>query len=202
MALRRSSGAPAGVAWNGGATGVSPPPLVVLDVDGVLNPYAMGDVAGRGAFDDFERCEARGFLLRLSRAMGRALVALPAELCWATTWADSVDRDVAPRCDLPPGLRVAARPPVEPAALLANWKLVQVRRLVETLRRPFVWVDDDAFGWPGPDGEDAHAWAARCDLPNLLLAPDPATGLTAGDIEQIAAFLASLRPSPARRATS
>ena len=199
MALRRSPGAPAGVASNGGVTGVLQPPLLVLDVDGVLNPFAMGDVPAAGAFDDFEPCAARGFVLRLSRTMGRALVRLPAELCWATTWAESVDRDIAPRCDLPPGLRVAARPPAEPAALLVNWKLVQVRRLVETLRRPFVWVDDDALGWPGPDGEDAHAWAARCELPNLLLAPDPATGLTAGEIGQIATFLASLHPSPAGR---
>jgi hypothetical protein len=170
-------------------------PLLLLDVDGVLNPYAMEQRVA-GAFEDFEAHEARGFQLRLSRAMGRGLLALSAELCWATTWADTVDRDVAPYCGLPAGLRVVARPPVEPAALVTNWKLVQVRQLVEAAKRPFVWVDDDAFDWPGPGGEDPRAWSARCPLPHLLLSPDPTTGLTPGQLEEIGAFFAAQPPAP------
>lgn len=189
---------PASDAAGRAAGGVGAPPLLVLDVDGVLNPYAM-TVPPPGTFDDFEPHEARGFLLRLSKTMGRRLVRLPAELCWATTWADTVDRDVAPYCDLPPGLRVAARPPEEPAALVTNWKLVQVRRLVEATGRAFVWVDDDALDWPGPDGEDARAWAARCPLPHLLVAPDPATGLTPAQLDEIAGFLEALVSAPSAR---
>lgn len=167
-------------------------PLVVLDVDGVLNPFAMTDVSP-AAFEDFEAHEARGFVLRLSRAMGRRLSKLPAELCWATTWADTIDRDVSPYCDLPSGLRVAAWPPAGGEAAQSNWKLVQLRRLVEAEMRPFVWVDDDAMSWPDPDGTDAHAWSAGLTLPHLLLSPDPATGLTVGEIGRIAAFLESTR---------
>lgn len=163
-------------------------PFCFLDVDGVLNPFAMAEPPPE-AFADFEAHAARGFLLRLSREMGRRLMALPAELCWATTWADTIDRDVAPFCGLPEGLRVAARAPLEEAALATNWKLVQIRRLVEAERRPFVWVDDDALSWPGPNGEDAGTWAGRLGLPHLLVAPDPAIGLTGAAIDQIARFL-------------
>lgn len=178
------------------SSGARPLPLLVLDVDGVLNPYAMHGSTPE-SFQDFSVHEARGFELRLSPAMGRSLVRLQAELCWATTWADTVDRDVAPYCDLPPGLRVAARPPEEPAALLTNWKLVQVRRLVEASRRPFVWVDDDALDWAGPDGVDARSWAAGCPVPHLLVAPHPATGLTPRQVEEIGAFLDALVRAPA-----
>lgn len=166
-------------------------PLCLLDVDGVLNPYAMTGPTPE-AFADFEEHTARGFLLRLSRDMGRRLARLTAELCWATTWADTIDRDVTPFCGLPAGLRIAARPPLEEAALATNWKLVQVRRLLEAEPRPFVWIDDDALSRPGPDGEDALSWAGGLEVPHLLVAPDPAVGLTAAELGWIERFLDAL----------
>lgn len=178
-----------------GGAGEGAAPLLFLDVDGVLNPYAMTGPAP-GAYGDFEEHEARGFVLRLSRAMGRRLAQLPAELCWATTWADTIDRDVSPYCGLPGGLRVAAWPPADGPEALVNWKLVQIRRLVESEVRPFVWVDDDALSWPGPDGADAYAWSAGLALPHLLLSPDPAKGLTEEEIGRIAGFLESTLRAP------
>jgi hypothetical protein len=167
----------------------------VLDVDGVLNPYAwQGDADG--AFSDFACHVARGFPLLLSRAMGQCLLTLGAELCWATTWSESIDEDVAPYAGLPRGLRVAARPPELPTEALTNWKLVQVRALIESEPRPFVWIDDDALDWPGPDGLTAREWAAGLEIPHLLLSPRPEIGLSLGELAEIHRFLSGLARPP------
>lgn len=165
--------------------------MLFLDVDGVLNPYAM-TLPPLGAFSDFEDHVARGFRLRLSREMGTRLAALPVELCWATTWSESIDDDVSPYCGLPSGLRVAASPPDRQGATSTNWKLVQIRRIVETEGRPFVWVDDDALDWEGPDGTNAHAWSSTLDIAHLLVSPDPGAGLLPGEIDRIATFLSQI----------
>lgn len=163
-------------------------PLLLLDVDGVLNPFAWHGPQ-EGTFTDFAPHVARGFRLLLSREMGRRLTRLPAEVCWATTWSDSIDEDVAPLAGLPLGLRIAARMPLEPAEAATNWKLVQVRRLVEREQRPFAWIDDDALDWPGPDGRTARSWADELALPHLLLAPPPERGLTPADLDALESWL-------------
>ncbi|MCU1491877.1 MAG: hypothetical protein JWM85_3282 [Acidimicrobiaceae bacterium] len=171
-------------------------PILVLDVDGVINPYAM-DGPVPGAFSDFASHESRGFLLRCSRQMGARLASLPAELVWATTWAESVDVDVAPWCSLPPGLRVAARPPRREPDASSNWKSVQVRDFVVAEGRPFAWVDDDALDVPGPDGLSPREWAADQSLDSLLIAPSPDRGLTPGELDRLEEWLS--RHGPTRR---
>lgn len=166
-------------------------PLVFLDVDGVLNPYAW-DGQRPGAFADFSLHEARGFNLRLSPAMGARLARLPAEIRWATTWSDTIDRDVTPFVGLPTGLLVAARLPGEVAEALTNWKFTQVRAVVEQEQRPFVWLDDDALDWPDAHGLTPRRWAASLELPNLCYSPDPACGLTEHDLAAIERWLSEL----------
>lgn len=163
-------------------------PIVVLDVDGVLNPYARRDGEQAG-FEDFTEHRARGFVLRLSRQMGARIRRLPAEIVWSTTWADTVDEDIVDHVGLPPGLRVAARPPTETTELLTNWKLVQVRRFIEGERRPFAWLDDDALDWPGPDGATARTWAATLEVPARLIAPRPELGLTPAELDDLESWL-------------
>lgn len=166
-------------------------PQLFLDVDGVLNPYAWRGPK-EDTFADFTRHVARGFTLLISREMGVSLGRLPVEICWATTWADTVDEDVAPHAGLPPGLRVAARPPGRLVERTTNWKLVQVRALVEAERRPFAWLDDDALDWPGPDGRTPREWAAALGVPNFLLAPRPERGLTRSGLARLERWVAAL----------
>ncbi len=165
--------------------------LLFLDVDGVLNPYAW-DGPRPGTFADFSLHEARGFPLRLSPAMGARLARLPVEICWATTWSDTIDRDVTPFVGLPAGLHVAARLPLEATAALTNWKFAQIRCIVEQEQRPFVWLDDDALDWPDAHGLTPRQWAGALEIPNLLYAPDPRCGLTEHDLARIERWLNGL----------
>ncbi len=169
-------------------------PHLFLDVDGVLNPYAWHGPQD-DAFADFARHLARGFSLLLSREMGGRLARLPVDICWATTWADTVDEDVAPHAGLPRGLPVAARPPAHLAERVTNWKLVQVRALVEREGRPFAWLDDDALDWPGPDGATPREWAAHLEVPSFLLAPSPERGLALSELGRLERWLSSLSVS-------
>ena len=74
-------------------------PLLLIDVDGVLNPFAA------------KRCPAgyveeqiAGFPVRLRAADGPALLAYADrfELAWATTWEDQANTEIGPRIGLPP----------------------------------------------------------------------------------------------------
>jgi hypothetical protein len=168
-------------------------PWLFLDVDGVLNAY---DLAGRPppcAFGDFRKVHAMGFRLWLSRQMGRRLARLPVDIAWSTTWSPYVDDVIAGAVGLPRGLPVAASPPaLVDEQRYDNWKLVQVRSFLTARPRPFVWLDDDALDAPGPEGITPRRWAAGLDLPSLLVAPSPATGLRPGELDEIAGWLDGL----------
>ncbi|BCL16031.1 hypothetical protein GCM10017556_37700 [Micromonospora sagamiensis] len=67
-----------------------PPPLVFVDIDGVLIPFrarsrGTGSRASAGAGDVPDR-SGNPLLERLDPGDGRRLPALPGELVWASTW--------------------------------------------------------------------------------------------------------------------
>jgi hypothetical protein len=169
-------------------------PILFLDVDGVLNAFEFNP--NLATFDDFEDQEVTvdegsGFRmildLCLSRSMGERIGALSAEIVWATTWEHNADSMIAPLCGLPRGMRVLVRPH-STTHLDGGWKFDEVRRSVAEDMRPFVWIDDDIDAFRnGP--ESARRWARDLPVQNLLLAPDPRTGLTHGHLETIEDFL-------------
>jgi hypothetical protein len=150
-------------------------PVVLLDVDGVLNPIKR---AGRG----YRRHRAflNGFTFRLwlNAAHGPMLRQLVtetgAELVWASYWCESANEWIAPRVGLPdlPFVPIPSRPE-ESQLSLGAWK---ARHVADWVReRPFVWFEDepDVTGClRGESGIGAH----------LLVAVDPVTGLTEGHI--------------------
>jgi len=169
-------------------------PLLFLDVDGVLNAFDFD--SSLASFDDFEEHEVmldegNGFRMNLdlclSQSMGERIGALSAEIVWATTWEHNADSIVAPLCGLPRSLRVLTRPR-STTRMDGAWKFDEVRRVVTDEMRPFVWIDDDIDAFRlGP--ESARRWAAALPVQNLLLAPDPRTGMTHGHLEAIEDFL-------------
>lgn len=147
-------------------------PLLFLDVDGTLLPFAVG---GRRMSDD-----ANPLLAGLNPEHGRRLAALPCDLVWATTWMAEANEVLAPRLGLPQ-LPIVDWPDDEDDNGRLHWK---TRRLVEwAAGRRFVWVDD----------EIAHAdrtWVATTySAPALLHRVDPGRGLTDADYCAIAQWL-------------
>ena len=172
-------------------------PTLFLDVDGVLNAFQF-DVE-LASFDDFtdhaitiddQHGLSRTFDVCLSRSMGERIASLRALIVWVTTWEQHADTYIAPLCGLPTGMDVLAGPGGG-GTWNGTWKFDAVRRAVGDHPRPFVWVDDDLDIF-GMGSDTARRWAADLPIENLLLSPDPRTGLTHGQLEAIEAFLAQV----------
>jgi len=164
-----------------------PGPLVLVDVDGVLNP-ARSHAPGYRANWVFPAGLAHRLLLNPSH--GPMLTELAevtgAELVWATYWRNRANTWVAPRVGLP-SLRFVPIPRrwrPHPRSSAGSWKACHVAAWVG--QWPFVWFEDDA---------DAVADLAR--QPglgrHLVVKVDPVTGLTGAHLEQARAWLGDLR---------
>jgi hypothetical protein len=156
------------------------PPLFLLDVDGVLNPFAAPDCPpGYREYEFFAGEEP----VRLSAAHGPWLRELASsfELVWATAWEDEANRLLAPFLQLP-DLPVIAFPP-NPFGDLD--KLPAVANFAG--QRPLAWVDDAL-------SPEAHEWAAGRAVPTLLLSADPADGLTRSLVDHALRWAEGLAP--------
>ncbi|GAA1987647.1 HAD domain-containing protein [Kitasatospora viridis] len=149
-------------------------PLLLLDIDGVLNPFAAA--ACPPGFREY-----RFFLgedpVRLNRAHGPWLAALAGsfELVWATGWEEEANRLVAPVLGLP-RLPVITFPP-KPFAPSAKVPAVAAH----VGDRPAAWIDDALT-------PQAHTWAAARRADTLLLGADPAVGLTRAMVHRLTAW--------------
>jgi hypothetical protein len=57
--------------------------------------------------------------------------------------------------------------------------------------KPFVWIDDDIDIFRSGT-ESPRQWAANLPVRNQLIAPDPRSGLTHGQLEAVEDFLSSV----------
>ncbi|EST21292.1 MULTISPECIES: hypothetical protein [Streptomyces] len=162
-------------------------PLLLLDVDGPLNPYAARLPRPRGYTTHHlrpanwlarqtpgSRAHRRGLRVRLNPAHGPLLTGLPFELAWATTWMHEANTMISPGVGLPGDLPVIEWPELfatDPDGLF--WK---TRPLVEWADgRPFAWVDDMITDL------DTTYVATHHDGPALLLRIHPRRGLRERD---------------------
>jgi hypothetical protein len=144
-------------------------PLLLLDVDGVLNPYAASACPPGYIEHDLFPGEDP---VRLCPAHGPWLQELAArfQIVWATGWGENANRLLAPLLRLP-ALPVISFPvPFDPLS-----KLPAIVRYAGN--RPLVWLDDMLQS-------DAFAWASERGTPALLISVDPAEGLTRPLIDQ------------------
>ncbi|MCO6005639.1 HAD domain-containing protein [Actinoallomurus purpureus] len=157
-------------------------PLVLLDVDGVLNPLQRSPGYQR------YRASPNGVVYRLllNPAHGPLLTGLAtdtgAEIVWASYWTDAANDWIGPRIGLPP-LRHVPIPPHDPAFSLGAWKARHVADWVGD--RPFVWLEDE------PDVPDVLASEARLG-PYLVVPVDPLEGLTETHVTQARVWLEQL----------
>ena len=163
--------------------------LILVDVDGVLNPSFSAKTRRRLAYHEGwlqRRVDAGGLTFRvfLNPAHGEWLRTLAsqtgAELAWGTTWEEYANLCIGPLIGLP-RLPVAPVPPSVrcKAEAFVPW----------TAGRPFVWFDDE----PGAAEITARLAAGQ---PHLVVRVDQRTGLTEDHISRAHDWLAHLAATP------
>ncbi|WP_427923200.1 hypothetical protein [Streptomyces sp. cg40] len=158
-------------------------PLLFLDVDGPLNPYAAQKERRPEGYTTIRAAVRPGRPLRvwLNPAHGPALLALGYDLCWATTWMAAANRWIAPVVGLPDlpyvdfGDALFAERPDG-----VHWKTESIVAYAEG--RPFAWVDDEQSTLDGDFVTDHHSG------PALLHHVNPRLGLREGDFATLAGF--------------
>ena len=169
-------------------------PLLLIDVDGPLNPYAAKAHRRPAGYQTYrfttprweaaQRCRlsawgmpnkrVKPLRVWLNAEHGTALAALPFELVWATTWEQEANDYIAPVLGLPSLPYIAwPEPRPEPGGGVF-WKTPEI--VAWAKGRSFAWIDDEIT-------DADHAWVrAHHDGRALLHRIDPRLGLTIDDI--------------------
>jgi hypothetical protein len=158
-----------------------PRPVLLVDVDGVLNPWlAEYCPDGYHEYDFFP-----GERVLLSPGHGELLTSLASayELVWATAWEHRANRLICP---------VLAMPELPVIEFPLGGRDQMFRKLPSVIdavgERPCAWIDD-------AHQPDHYAWAQERAVPTLLIDIDPAEGLTRDVIATLAGWAAGLRGS-------
>jgi hypothetical protein len=159
-------------------------PLLLIDVDGVVCPYAheLVDPAAAG----LERATVGYSQVWLSRDVAEHLLHLGElfQLVWCTAWEDHAAEFLAPFLGLP------ALPVIhfdEPVMEDCHWKWPAIEAFVGD--RAFAWADDEI-------GRDDLARARRRSTPTLLVRIEGTHGLDDMHVEQLERFAETVRASP------
>jgi hypothetical protein len=165
-------------------------PILLLDVDGVLNAARLDHPAGwrRGTYGGFVMTWDPTVTARL-RALHEAS---RVEIHWLTTWAENADRLLAEPMGLPRGLRAHGQDGVAPTGFTGErrglagwWKLAAARQVAEASPdRRIAWIDDDLAEQAADTGE----WLAA-NPHVLVIAPDLFAGLTHAQLDELEAWL-------------
>lgn len=169
-------------------------PLLVLDVDGVLNPSGP-----RSRPEPPWVTFADGWTgepVALNPRHGERLQALSkrtgCELVWATSWEERANEEVAPRLGLPdlPVIAVGTEPPGLDHGVL--WKTGHIAAYAAG--RPLVWLDDH------PGDLDSGFLAAHGAPDHLIIVVDPEVGLQDRHLDQAGRWLAAHGHGPGQAA--
>ncbi|HXZ64234.1 MAG TPA: HAD domain-containing protein [Streptosporangiaceae bacterium] len=161
-----------------------PRPVLLVDVDGVLNPWGATDCPPGFSTHDF----FPGERVLLSRAHGELLTSLASayELVWATAWEHNANRFIAPVLALP------ELPVIEFPVDGRDPYFRKLPAVIEAVgQRPCAWIDDE-------HRPDHYTWAARRGVPTLIVDIDPAEGLTLDAVTRLADWAADLADRGAR----
>jgi Swiss Army Knife RNA repair-like protein len=147
-------------------------PLLLLDVDGVLIPYAA--TKQPAGFELHELLNEQVWLAPHHGAWLRPLCDL-FQLVWATGWEHDANRLIGAILGLP------ALPVIE-FPRNADGRFTKLPTIIRfATGRPLIWIDDELT-------HAAHAWAAGRTPPARLIDVDPTIGLTEEIVMMIAAF--------------
>lgn len=179
-------------------------PLLLLDVDGVVNAFPWQAVTGHRLIPAAR--DPWGGQWRVHRVHGYRItvaehclselrrLAETTDVQWLTTWEHhDAYRALADTLDLP-DWPVYARDPDPVSHRNVWWKYDAVRDGHDP-DRPLVWLDDE-IGGVGPGRLAAHRWCKAHDGHVLGLPPDEETGLTQVHFAAIRKFLDRTQGGP------
>ncbi|WP_104081623.1 HAD domain-containing protein [Cryobacterium sp. Y11] len=152
--------------------------LILLDVDGVLNPRVVNQRLMLDA--------PRALLVRQLAALG--------SIVWATTWSPTHTFHLTKDLGLSShtaGIAFPRNLHADPSAPAPTAKLHWVARwLARQDPQPdaVIWVDDILR-------QDAVDWATAQTWPTLLVQPDMNRGLTDAQVDDVRRFIESLEPT-------
>ncbi|ORT59929.1 HAD domain-containing protein [Streptomyces sp. CB03238] len=166
-------------------------PLLLIDVDGPLNPYAAKARRRPEGYTTHRMrpsgwTEVKPLRVWLNPAHGQELreLAHHYELVWATTWKGEANDWMGPHLGLPE-LPYIDWPRMHGKAPRGTfWKTQYI--LEYAAGRPFAWVDDDITAYDREMVEREHLAAA------LLVHVDPRIGLIRTDFDALAEWAAAL----------
>lgn len=164
-----------------------PPPVWLLDVDGVVNVARPGWGGPPRRSLVWADSEAVGYQVRWAPPLTDRIRALHhagvVEVRWCTTWCPEAGK-LERLWRLPPLVRSLDADPMPRGSGCWPLKLAAARAVLAAGRR-LVWTDDEALPATGPDRDTLTA-----DGRVLLIAPRPSRGLQPPDLDRIAAFAA------------
>ena len=155
-----------------------PRPVLLVDVDGVLNPWNA--VHTPDGYDEYHFFPGEPVLL--SPGHGELLTSLmPAyELVWATAWEHRANRLITPVLALP------ELPVIEFPLSGMDQLFRKLPAVIDAVSdRPCAWIDDE-------HQPDHYVWARGRGVPTLLIDIDPARGLTPDVVKALADWAADL----------
>jgi hypothetical protein len=157
------------------------PPLLLIDVDGVISLFGFDHAAPpAGHFQlvdgiaHFLSAEAGEHLRRLSGDF---------ELAWCTGWEEKANDYLPPALGLNGPLPHVVFEAVDRPAQ-AHWKLGAIDRHVDP-SRPLAWIDD-------AHDDGCRSWASSRPGPTLLITTDPAVGLTEVEVDRLLSWAGNL----------
>jgi hypothetical protein len=182
--------------------------LLLLDVDGPLNPYAARPHRRPAGYETFRRTTRggwfsgedvrryKGIRVWLRPEHGPWLLALASrtglELTWATTWEHEANEHIGPSIGLPP-LPVIEFPGRDPElgwTRGSDWKWRAV--LAHAAGRPLAWLDDEHSD-PEHNTAKPKFDHGRQGIPTLLCHVDPRHGIGREHLDQVEEWAKGLR---------
>ena len=150
-----------------------PRPLLLVDVDGVVCPYA-GELADPASVQ-IEAATVGHSRVWLERGIAQRMRRLGEsfQLVWCTAWEDQAAEFLAPHLGMPalPVIRFD-----EPEFDLCHWKWPGIEAFVGD--RAFAWIDDEL-------GEDDFERAARRSAATLLVRVEGTHGLADRHVQKL-----------------
>lgn len=149
--------------------------LLLVDVDGVLNPW--GDEGCPAGFSEYDLFPGDDEPVRLALIHGAWLRELSGsfDLVWATAWVHQAPQLLGPIL----GLEAFPYVPIPDLPFSPEEKVAAIAAFVG--ERPVAWLDDVMV-------PEAQVWAGSRIAPTLLIEVDHATGMTRDHVERLLAW--------------